>query len=100
MNEKSLYERLGGYDSISAFANDLLPRLQADNQLGRFWAQRGDACIAREKHLLSNFLISKSDWGVFLSHAGETINTLQIPQQETKDMLSFVLRLKDDIFEA
>ncbi|MFO0882707.1 MAG: hypothetical protein U0894_00715 [Pirellulales bacterium] len=31
---KSLYERLGGYDAISAVANDLLPRLQADPQIG------------------------------------------------------------------
>jgi hypothetical protein len=28
MNQKSLYERLGGYDGIAAFANDLLPRLK------------------------------------------------------------------------
>jgi hypothetical protein len=27
MNQKSLYERLGAYDGITAFANDLLPRL-------------------------------------------------------------------------
>jgi len=33
---KTLYERLGGYDAIAAVANDLLPRLQADPQLGRF----------------------------------------------------------------
>ncbi|VUZ86302.1 hypothetical protein MELA_02703 [Candidatus Methylomirabilis lanthanidiphila] len=25
--KKSLYERLGGYDAITAVANDLLPRL-------------------------------------------------------------------------
>jgi hemoglobin len=36
MAQQSLYERLGGYDGISTFANDLLPRLQGDTQLGRF----------------------------------------------------------------
>jgi len=36
MNQKSLYERLGGYDGLSAFADNLLPRLQGDAQLGRF----------------------------------------------------------------
>ena len=36
MSEQTLYERLGGYDAISAVANDLLPRLQKDQQLGRF----------------------------------------------------------------
>ena len=28
--KKTLYERLGGYDAITAVANDLLPRLQSD----------------------------------------------------------------------
>lgn len=36
MSEKTLHERLGGYDAIAAVANDLLPRLRADSQLGRF----------------------------------------------------------------
>ena len=36
--KKTLSERLGGYDAITAVANDLLPRLQADPQLGRFSA--------------------------------------------------------------
>ena len=38
----SLYERLGGYDAVSAVASNLLPRLMSDKQLGRFWSQRGD----------------------------------------------------------
>ena len=40
--KKTLYERLGGYDAIVAVANDLLPRLRADPQRGRFWAHRGE----------------------------------------------------------
>ena len=49
MSKKSLYERLGGYDALTAVANDLLPRLQGDSQLGRFWKNRSDDGIAREK---------------------------------------------------
>lgn len=37
---QTLYERLGGYGAITAVADDLLPRLQADPQLGRFWVPR------------------------------------------------------------
>ena len=51
MSQVSLYERLGGYDGFAAFTNDLLPRLQADPQLGRFWQNRGDDGIAREHQL-------------------------------------------------
>lgn len=123
MNQKSLYERLGGYDGITAFANDLLPRLQADPQLGRFWQNRGDDGIAREKQLLIDYLcasaggpmyytgrdmktahkgmkISESDWSTFLAHAGDTMQALQVPQQECDEVVAFVLSLKSDIVEA
>ena len=123
MNQKSLYERLGGYDGVTAFVDDLLPRLQGDSQLGRFWQNRGDDGIAREKQLLIDYLsssaggpmyytgrdmktshtgmkISTRDWSIFLEQAGATLKTLQVPQQECDDVVAFVLSLKDDIVGA
>ena len=123
MNQKSLYARLGGYDGITGFANDLLTRLQADSQLGRFWQNRGDDGIAREKQLLIDYLcasaggpmyytgrdmktshkgmkISESDWSIFLQHAGATMKALQVPKQECDEIVAFVLSLKADIVEA
>src|SRR5438093_7731650 len=63
--KKTLYERLGGYDAIAAVANDLLPRLQADPQLGRFWAHRGDDGVQREKQLLIDFLCASAGGPVY-----------------------------------
>ena len=123
MNQRSLYERLGGYDGMTAFANDLLPRLQADSQLGRFWQNRGDDGIAREIQLLVDYLcssaggpmyytgrdmktshegmkISESDWSIFLQHAGATLEALKVPKQECDEVVAFVLGLKEDIVEA
>jgi len=123
MTEKTLYERLGGYDGITGFVDDLLPRLQSDSQLGRFWQNRGDDGIKREKQLLIDYLcssaggpiyytgrdmklshegmkISESDWEVFLGHAGDTMGALNVPKQECDDVVAFVLSLKDDIVEA
>ena len=123
MSEKSLYERLGGYDGITEFVNNLLPRLQSDSQLGRFWENRGEDGIAREKQLLIDYLctnaggsvyytgrdmkvshkgmkISQSDWEMFFKHAGAAMETLKIPQQECDDVVAFVSGLKDDIVEA
>ena len=123
MNQKSLYEGLGGYDGITAFVNNLLPRLEADSQLGRFWQNRGDDGIAREKQLLIDYLcssaggpiyytgrnmklshkgmrISENDWSIFLQHAGATMEALQIPKQECDEIVAFVLSLKEDIVEA
>ncbi|MEA2080393.1 MAG: group 1 truncated hemoglobin [Pseudomonadota bacterium] len=123
MDQKSLYERLGGYEGITAFVDDLLPRLEGDSQLGRFWQNRGDDGIAREKQLLVDYLcssaggsmyytgrdmkishkgmkISESDWTIFLDHAGATMKALKVPRQECDDVVAFVLGLKDDIVEA
>jgi len=120
--EKTLYQRLGGYDAICAVANDLLPRLQADPQLGRFWAHRGDDGVAREKQLLIDFLcasaggpvyyrgrdmvlthrgmrISESDWNIFLGHAGATLAKFDVPEKERNEVVAFVQSLKRQIVE-
>lgn len=81
MNGKTLNEGLGGYDEITGFVNNLLPRLQSDDQLERFWQNRGDDGIEREKHLLIDYLCSNSGGPVYytgrdmkLSHKGMNIS--------------------------
>ena len=119
---RTLYERLGGYDGIAAFANDLLPRLQADKQLGRFWAHRGEDGARREKQLLIDFLcasaggpmyyrgrdmvlthrgmrISESDWNVFLGHAAATLAKFQVPDAEQHEVVAFIQGLKKESVE-
>ncbi len=120
MPEKTLYERLGNYDGITRFVDDLMPRVQSDSQLGRFYKNRGDDGLKREKQLLIDYLcsnaggpiyytgrdmklthvgmkISESDWSALLGHAGDTMAALSVPQQERDDVVAFVLSLKDDI---
>jgi len=122
MSDKTLYERLGGYDAISAVVNDLLPRLMADTQLGRFWQHRGEDGINREKQLLIDYLcanaggptlytgrdnqtshkgmgISESDWEAFMGHLDATLNSFKVPQQERNDVIGFVQGTRADIVE-
>jgi hemoglobin len=80
-DKKTLYERLGGYDAITAVANDLLPRLRADPQLGHFWAHRGEDGIKREKQLLIDFLCASAGGPIYyrgrdmvLTHRGMRID--------------------------
>jgi len=123
MSKKTLYERLGGYDAICAVANDLLPRLQADSRLARFWQHRGEDGIKREKQLLIDFLcasaggpvyytgrdmktshkgmkISESDWSAFLGHVNATLDAFKVPQAEHSEVVAFVQSTKRDIVEA
>ena len=123
MSKTTLYECLGGYDAISAVAKDLLPRLQADPQLGRFWQHRGEDGVRREEQLLIDFLssnaggpmyytgrdmktthigmnISESDWSAFLGHLNATLDAFKVPQAERDQVVAFIQSTKSDIVEA
>jgi len=122
MSKKTLYERLGGYDAITAVVNELLPRLIADSQLGRFWQNRGEDGINREKQLLIDYLcssaggpmlytgrdnktshkgmgITASDWDIFIGHLNATLDIFQLPAQELSDLLAFIDSTRADIVE-
>ena len=123
MSNKTLYERLGGYDAICAVAGDLLARLQSDPQLARFWQHRGEDGLKREKQLLIDFLcssaggplyytgrdmktshkgmkISESDWSAFLGHVTATLEVFKVPRAERDQVIAFIQSTKSDIVEA
>jgi hemoglobin len=123
MTNKSLYDRLGGYDAVSAVSNDLVDRLQRDPQLGRFWQNRSEDGMKRERQLLVDFLcactggpmyykgrdmklshkgmrISESDWTTFLKHADATLKAFNVPQVEYDEVVAFVQGTKTDIVDA
>ena len=121
--EKSLYHRLGGYDAIAAFADDLLPRVLADPQLGIYWKGKCKDSLRKERQVLVDYLcaaaggpvnysgrdmktsheglgISESDWDVFAKHAVASLEDLGVPQREKNDVLALASSLKGDIVEA
>lgn len=123
MSAPTLYERLGGYEGITAFVNDLMPRIREDSQLGRFYRHRGDDGITREQQLLIDFLcssaggpmyytgrdmklvhigmgISEGDWSLLMSHNADTMAALNVPPQEREDVVAFLASLKEEIVEA
>lgn len=123
MSKKTLYERLGGYDVIASVANELLPRMQADAQLARFYQHRGEDGLRRSRQLLIDFLcssaggplyytgrnmkithkgmkISESDWSAFLVHLNVTLEALQVPHAEREEVIALMQSTKSDIVEA
>jgi hemoglobin len=121
--EKTLYERLGGYDALSAVTKDLAGRLVADPKLGRFWAHRGKDGIDREVQLIVDFLAAKSggplyyrgrdmklshvgmkidgeDWGALMKHLGATLDKFNVPAKERADVVAFMESTKADIVEV
>jgi hemoglobin len=121
--ERSLYHRLGGYDAIAAFADDLLPRLFNDSQLAVYWKGKSKDSLKKERQLLVDFLvsafggpahyagrdmktsheglaISESDWNLFVQHTTASLNDLGVGEREKNEVLAAAASLKGDIVEA
>lgn len=54
--KSSLYWKLGGERFVASLSRDLLGRLQADPQLGRFWIYRSNVGVQREEKQLTLYL--------------------------------------------
>ena len=122
-DERTLYERLGGYDAIAAATQDLLGRLFADPQLGVYWKGKGEDGKKRDVQLIVNYMvaaaggplyytgrdmklshrglgISEGEWQGFMRHAQATLRRFEVPERETAEVLSFFTSLKGDVVEA
>lgn len=119
----SLYLRVGGRSRIAALARDLLGRMQADPQVGRFWRDRSTAGIRQEERLLVAYLcsalggptryegrdmiaahaeldIKEGDWSVFLQHLNQTFAALAIDTATSMELRFAVDALKASIVTA
>jgi hemoglobin len=120
--QKSLYERLGGYDALAAVTKDLAGRLVADPKLGRFWANRGKNGVDREVQLIIDYLAAKSggplyyrgrdmklshtgmkidepDWQALMTHLNATLDKFNVLAKERQDVVAFIESTKKDIVE-
>lgn len=121
-SQKSLYERLGGYDALVAFARDFSSRLFADPKLERYWSHRGKDGIDRELHLTVDYLAAKlggpfsyggrdlklshagmrvgeQDWQSLMAHLNATLDRFKVPEKERMEVVAFIESTKSDIVE-
>ena len=121
--EKSLYHRLGGYDVIAAFVDELLFRLHNDSQVGVYWKGKCADTLKKDRQLTVDFLcaafggpvtylgrdmktvhedlgITESHWDVFIGHTAATLDDLAIPEREKRDFLAAAGGLKDEVVEV
>ncbi|HEU0020809.1 MAG TPA: group 1 truncated hemoglobin [Dehalococcoidia bacterium] len=120
--EKSLYQRLGGYDAIAAATDDLLQRVTSDPEIGFYWRGHSTDSMKRDRQLVVDFLcqalggpviyrgrdmktshaglnISEHDWQIFVDHTVATLEKFQVPEKERQEFLACAASLKDDIVE-
>jgi len=122
MSDKSLYERLGGYDAIAAVTNAVYLRLKSDDKLRRFYDHRGDDGVEREKQLLIDFLSSaaggplyytgrsmkivhqgmhldEEDWQRAVGFLTAALDSFDVPERETAEVLALIESTKQEIVE-
>jgi len=121
--DKSLYERLGGYDAISAVVDDFAPKLFNDPVVGkRFFGMSNDSregfrqknknlvCIAtggpckvisRPAAVTHGGLgIKSSEFNIVVNHLVDSLNKFKVPEKEQKELLAIVGSLRPDIVEV
>jgi hemoglobin len=120
--EKSLYQRLGGYDVIAAFVTDYINRIRADPQFARFGTSRGADKKKRDLQLNIDYMckvtggtnyylgrdmktthaglgITVKEWEANMRYMTEALERYDIPSKEKKEVLSIVENMRRDIVE-
>ena len=115
-----LYQRLGGYDAIAAFVDDLLPRLVNDAQIRVYWKGKCKDSLRKDRQLIVDFLcsafggpvqylgrdmktshdgleISEADWMVFEHHVVATLKNLGVSGREYDEVMAATVSLKGDV---
>ncbi|HEY3027395.1 MAG TPA: group 1 truncated hemoglobin [Pyrinomonadaceae bacterium] len=120
--EKSLYQRLGGYDAVAAVVDDFVGRLVSDKQFSRFFEGHSTDSLKRiRQHIVDQFCaaaggpciytgrdmktshhglgITEAQWEAAAKHLVATLDKFKVPAKEKDDLLAFVTSLKKDIVE-
>jgi hemoglobin len=120
--EKSLYQRLGGYDAIAAVSDEFIGRLASDQQTKKFFAVFSTDSKTRIRQLVIDLIckstggpcayigrdmktshagagITKSDWDHSLKIFGEVLNKFKVPEKEQKELSALLGPLEKDIVE-
>jgi len=118
--QKSLYQRLGGYDALAAVTDDFLGRLLADPKESRFFvglstdsktkvrqhvvdflcAATGGPCkyIGRDMETAHTGLnITEDDWNIAVKALGDTLNKFKVPAREQGEVIGAIAPLKSKI---
>jgi len=120
--EKSLYQRLGGYDAIAAVSDEFIARLATDDQEKRFFVGFSNDSKARIRQHLIDLVckstggpclysgrdmktahagagVSKADWDHSLKIFGEVLNKFKVPDKEQQELAALLVPLERDIVE-
>jgi hemoglobin len=120
---QTLYERLGGYDTIAAIVDEFLSRLRADPMFARFEGGRSLDSTRRGREFLvsqmcelsggpckyfgrdmktthGGLAITTPEWEACLRHTADALDHLKVPAKEKEEFLALFEGYRGDIVEA
>jgi hemoglobin len=120
--EPNLYLRLGGYDAVAAFVDELISRLMKDSELAVYWKGKSTESLKKDRQLLVDFLcmliggpvyymgrdmktshaglgITERHWTIFARYVGDVLNDLGVATREKDELVSLAAKFKSDIVE-
>ena len=118
--QKSLYQRLGGYDALAAVTDDFIGRLAGDAQLKHFFTGHNKEGLTRIRQHVIDFLcnatggpcaytgqdmktahtgleITEEDWNASVKDLVATLDKFKVPEKEKNEVLGAISNLKGDI---
>jgi len=121
--DRSLYERLGGYDAISAVVDVFLTKVWEDPVVGRFFVGMGTDTRNQLKQKNKNLMcantggpcktinrplaeahaglgVTDKEFDIVAGHLGTTLKEFKIPQKEFDELMTKVGGLRDYVVEA
>lgn len=122
MQEKSLYQRVGGYDALAAVVDDFIGRLVSDKRFEKFFVGHSEDSLKKiRQHIVDQFCaatggpcvyigrdmktthkglaITEADWDAAAKHLAGSLDKFKVPDKEKNEILTFVTSLKKDIVE-
>jgi hemoglobin len=120
--DRSLYHRLGGYDTIAAFTDHWLGLVLGDPKLAVYFKGMSNDTKRKARQLIVDFIvastggpalytgrdmktlheglgISAAEYEALVDHAAATLDALGTPARERADLLAWFAGLADDVIE-
>jgi hemoglobin len=120
--EKTLYQRMGGYDVIAAVVDDFIKQLGQDPAFKRFGGGRSMDSLHRTRQLVVDQIcylaggpcdylgrdtktahvglgITQEEWDLSTKHFRTALDDQKVPEPEQKDFLAMIEKLRNDIVE-
>lgn len=119
---KTLYQRIGGYDTIASVVDDFLGQLGNDPAFARFGQGRGQDSLHRARQLIvdqicwlaegpcmyigrdmkaahTGLKITTEEWEAAGKHLGASLDKFKVTGKDKEEFLGLIEKLRPDIVE-